>query len=179
MKKAVNKKLFILKFVLLFILLGANAFAFYRLKQKEKPIKDNTESIEVTSEKQEEKELGDTWIYNNQKYTFNDNTFIYYKNIYEYYEGNLEYLKGDQALEEMGYTEEDVLENFGEGINKENIYSMKLHPTKRVIRDVDKSKTIKEGTTWWFILIIKEDDIAIGYNKTLDEKYDLAREVVK
>ena len=179
MKKEVNKKWFIIKVILLFTLIGANAFAFYRLKQKEKPIKDDTENIKVTSKEPEELEYKNTWIYNNQSYTFDDNTFTYYENIYEYYEGTYEYLKGEKALEEMGYTEEDIIDNFGTGINKENLYSMKLKPTKRVIRDVDKSKTIKENTTWWFILILKDEDNAIGYNKTLDEKYDLAKMVVK
>ena len=163
-----------IKIILIIILLGANGFLLYNFLNKNHQVEDKTDSIEVTSEKQEEKELNSTWLANNKKIVFNnDGTFEYHDNIIDYYSGTYTYLKGDQALEEMGYTEDNLIEQFGEGINKENVYSMQLSPTTRMINEEDKSSIIKENTKWWFILIVKEEDEAIGYNKTLNEKYDL------
>jgi hypothetical protein len=164
----------IIKILLVIILVGANGFLLFTFLNKNHKAEDKTDSIEVTSEKQEEKELNTTWLANNKKYVFqSDGTFEYHDNVTDYYSGTYTYLKGDKALEEMGYTEESLSEQFGEGINKENVYSMQLSPTKRMINEEDKSSIIKENTKWWFILIVKEEDEAIGYNKTLDERYDL------
>jgi len=54
---------------------------------------------------------------------------------------------------------------------------MQLSPNKRVINNEDHSGVIKENTKWWFILIVKDDNTAIGYNKTLDKRYDLGKAV--
>ena len=77
----------------------------------------------------------------------------------------------------MDYTNEDLKQYFGDSITKENVYSMELVPEKRVINKVDKSKQIKKNTKWWYILIIKDDNNALGYNKTLDKRYELKRVV--
>ena len=171
MKKKIST---ILKVLIIIALVGGNTFFLINYINKNHKVEDKTDKIEVTSEKQEEKKLNNIWVENNKKIVFNnDNTFEYHDNITDYYSGTYSYLKGEKALEEMGYTEEDLYTQFGEGINKENVYSMQLSPTKRMINDEDKSGIIKENTKWWFILIVKEEDEAIGYNKTLDERYNL------
>ena len=171
MKKKIST---ILKVLIIIALVRGNTFFLINYINKNHKVEDKTDKIEVTSEKQEEKKLNNIWVENNKKIVFNnDNTFEYHDNITDYYSGTYSYLKGEKALEEMGYTEEDLYTQFGEGINKENVYSMQLSPTKRMINDEDKSGIIKENTKWWFILIVKEEDEAIGYNKTLDERYNL------
>ena len=75
----------------------------------------------------------------------------------------------------MGYTDEDIKNQFGDNINSDNVYLIQLTPTKRVINNVDKSKVIKKNTKWWLLLIVKDDNNAIGYNKTLDERYEFKK----
>ena len=71
----------------------------------------------------------------------------------------------------MSYTDEDFANNFGEDINMDNVYSISINLSKKV---EDKQDT-KDTTQWWFLLIIKDDQTAIGYNKTLDARYELTR----
>ena len=74
----------------------------------------------------------------------------------------------------MGYTEAEFKSNFGENINIDNVYSIEITPKKAVIDGKDvSSTTIKPNTTWWYILIIRNDGSAISYNKTLDTRYEL------
>lgn len=174
--KESNKGL-IIKIILIVILLVANGYlVFYILNRPE--LKDNTKKIDVVNEKPTPKEIiGNTWVDGNKKITFSEKEFTYYDNITDYYGGTYTLKKGDQALEEMGYTEEDLNREFGEGINKENVLSILMKPQKRMINNVDKSKVIKNNTEWWFLLIVKDDDTALGYNKTLDERYELKKVV--
>ena len=76
----------------------------------------------------------------------------------------------------MGYTEEDLKSQFGDSINPDNVYSIQMTPTARVIDGIDKSNVIKKNTKWWIILIIKDEHNAIAYNKTLDERYELIKD---
>jgi len=175
-KKVPKKGSLIIKLIIIAILVAANTFLIIKFVNK-KPIKDNTDQIEVTNEKQEEKDFVSAWAEGNIRFIFKDNNFTYYDAFHDYYEGTFTFVKGEQALEEMGYSDEDLEEQFGTGINKENIYSMQLSPTKRVINNEDHSGVIKENTKWWFILIVKDDNTAIGYNKTLDKRYDLGKAV--
>lgn len=175
-EKTPNKVLFIFKIILVVILLIVNIFLVIDLLNK-KQIDDNTEEINIINEKPEAKDIKNkTWVYNHKKYIFNeDKTFIYYDTEKNYYSGTYESLNGKKALEEMGYTDEDIKNQFGDNINSDNVYSIQLTPTKRVINNVDKSKVIKKNTKWWLLLIVKDDNNAIGYNKTLDERYEFKK----
>ena len=175
-EKTPNKVLFIFKIILVIILLIVNIFLVIDLLNK-KQIDDNTEEINIINEKPEAKDIKNkTWVYNHKKYIFNeDKTFIYYDTEKNYYSGTYESLNGKKALEEMGYTDEDIKNQFGDNINSDNVYSIQLTPTKRVINNVDKSKVIKKNTKWWLLLIVKDDNNAIGYNKTLDERYEFKK----
>ncbi len=175
-EKTPNKVLFIFKIILVVILLIVNIFLVIDLLNK-KQIDDNTGEINIINEKPEAKDIKNkTWVYNHKKYVFNeDKTFIYYDTEKNYYSGTYESLNGKKALEEMGYTDEDIKNQFGDNINSDNVYSIQLTPTKRVINNVDKSKVIKKNTKWWLLLIVKDDNNAIGYNKTLDERYEFKK----
>ena len=106
-----------------------------------------------------------------------DESFYWYKSagdLDNYYYGLYSFLTGQSALEEMGYTEEEFKSNFGENINIDNVYSIEITPKKAVLEGKDvTSTTIKTNTTWWYILIIRNDGSAISYNKTLDTRYEL------
>ncbi|MDE5888918.1 MAG: hypothetical protein K2H20_02745, partial [Bacilli bacterium] len=81
---------------------------------------------------------------------------------------------GEEALKDMGYTEDEIKLNFGENTKIENIYSLNLFPTTSQKGGIDTtSKDLNEGESWWFLLIIKDDNTALGYNKTLDLRYNL------
>ena len=117
MKKKIST---ILKVLIIIALVRGNTFFLINYINKNHKVEDKTDKIEVTSEKQEEKKLNNIWVENNKKIVFNnDNTFEYHDNITDYYSGTYSYLKGEKALEEMGYTEEDLYTQFGEGINKD------------------------------------------------------------
>lgn len=114
------------------------------------------------------------------EFSFGDNYKFYWYDSYKYkndnyYEGTYTFKKGLEALEEMGYTEEDVYLTFGPDQQIEEIYSLQLHPLLFIESGKDLStKRIKEDEVWWFILIVK-DKKAIAYNKTLDLRYNLKR----
>jgi len=175
-EKTSSKVSLIIKIILVIILLIVNTFLVISLLNK-KQVNDNTDEIEIINEKPEAKDIKNkTWTYNHKKYIFNeDKTFIYYDTEQNYYSGTYESLSGKKALEEMGYTEEDIKTQFGDNINPDNVHSIQLTPTKRVVNKVDKSKVIKSNTKWWLLLIVKDENSAIGYNKTLDERYEFKK----
>lgn len=138
------------------------------------------EVVEIKSNK--EKILtGSYKTTNDSLFTFTeDNNFYWFDNYNEldnnYYSGTYTYTKGLEAINEMGYTEEDIATIFGENIEIDDIYSIKMTPSKvmKNNRDVTK-KEIKQNTVWWYILILKDNENAIGYNKTIDARYTLIR----
>ena len=144
---------------------------------KDKPI---SSTVEIDTSK----EMFITGSYkttNDSLFTFNeDSTFYWFDNYNEldnnYYTGTYTYLRGQEAINEMGYTEEEIPIMFGENIDKNNIYSIQLYPTKvlKNNRDVTK-RELKDNTVWWYILVLKDDKNAIGYNKTIDARYSLIR----
>lgn len=114
-------------------------------------------------------------------FQFNDDYIFYWFDSYShqadnYYAGTYTYTSGDEALKEMGYTDEDFIKTFGENIDKNNIYSIYLKPNVSFKNGVNSSeKDLNEGETWWFILVVKSDKKAIAYNKTLDLRYNLTK----
>jgi len=116
---------------------------------------------------------------NNSLFVFTDDYNFYWYDSYKsldnnYYAGTYNLKKGEEALTEMGYTEEEFATTFGNDIELDNVYSMNLLPTLSYKNYQDTSSSdLKENESWWFILIIKNDDTAIAYNKTLDLRYNL------
>ena len=52
-----------------------------------------------------------------------------------------------------------------------------MKPTKLIENKKDVSnKKIKNNETWNFYIIEKNDQKIIGYNKTLDKRYNLSKE---
>ena len=123
--------------------------------------------------------LGNWITENNSLFRFDkDGNFYWYDSVEDlhnnYYGGTYTYKKGLDALSEMGYTEEEVKVTFGDEIDIENIYSIIMQPTTLIKGQKDQSaKELKERETWWFLIIKKNDKEALGYNKTLDLRYNL------
>ncbi len=114
-------------------------------------------------------------------FSFQDDYTFYWYDSYKYpndnyYGGTYTYKQGLEALEEMGYNEEEFNTTFKEGYSVDKVYSLKLKPTVFVQGGQDlSSKSIKENELWWYILIIRNDNTAIAYNQTLDLRYSLKR----
>jgi len=114
-------------------------------------------------------------------FVFQDDYTFYWFDSYKYqddnyYSGNYTYKYGFDALEEIGYTEEEFNISFGEGYSIDKLYSIYLKPSIFINGGKDLSeKEIKQQEKWWFILAIKNDNTAIAYNKTLDLRYNLKR----
>ena len=76
----------------------------------------------------------------------------------------------------MGFTEEEFQKEYGSEIKLENVYSINLQPTLILKDQIDVTTVeIDENKSWWYILIIKDDYTANGFNKTLDLKYNLIK----
>jgi len=136
---------------------------------------------EVKIEYNDISNIGEWITNNNELFVFkDDNTFYWYNDSNNakdnFYRGTLTYVKGLEALEEMGYTEEDFNDYLGDDVIVNNVYSIHLTPlynfrdSKNVTED-----TIKDTDVWWFILVIKNDGTAQGYNETLDIQYILRK----
>ena len=119
---------------------------------------------------------------NNSLFVFgNDNNFTWYEKYNNltnnYYSGTYTYVKNNNALIEMGYSEDEFKKSFPNVTNLDNVYSLKLKPTKYIKNKIDRtSDTLKENESWWFIIIIDDNNNVIAYNKTLDERYILIME---
>lgn len=117
----------------------------------------------------------------NGLFVFNKDNSFYWYNSYDnlqdnYYRGTFNYKTGTEALNEMGYTEEEFKKEFGSDVKLENIYSINLKPDFVFMSGINiTSVELNENETWWYLLILKEDNTAYGYNKTLDLKYNLIK----
>ena len=77
----------------------------------------------------------------------------------------------------MGYSEDEFRTTFPNVTNLDNVYSLKLTPTKYLKNKIDRTKeTLSKNETWWLIILIDNDNNVIAYNKTLDERYVLTME---
>lgn len=125
--------------------------------------------------------LGSWKTHNEGLFSFKDDNTFYWYDSYKYkednyYSGTYNYKNGEEAINEMGYTEEEIKLNFGENVQIENVYSLNLMPKTVYKGGIDTtSKDLNEDESWWFLLIIKDDDTALGYNKTLDLRYNLSK----
>ena len=146
-------------------------------------VESNTKSIMVSktdNKKVKKEDIFKKWVtLDNNAFVFSkEDTFYWYDDESNtkdnYYDGNYTYSVGKDALKEMGLEEKDFKKIFGEKIIEDRIYSLQLEPTEAFIEGKDQTSTyLPEGTKWWFIIVIKSDGTAIGYNKTLDIRYHL------
>jgi len=131
----------------------------------------------LTNTLTKEETLMGNWITNTDNlYMFKDNTFRWYNNYQvlnnNFYDGTYTYKQGLDALEEMGYTEDDYMVTFKkENIKLDNIYSIQLDITNEFINNISKSNNKK----WWIIMILSNNKEATIYNKTLDLRYHLIK----
>lgn len=171
-----------IKIILVIILLFLNIFLIVNIVNKNG---NNPVKIEERTPNQPNKTTTDvlgTWkTASDGLFVFSDDYNFYWYASYKeqdnnYYAGSYNYKSGKDALEEMGYTEEEFKNTFGEDIELTDVYSMNLIPTIAYKGHQDTStKDLKENESWWFILIVKKDNTAIAYNKTLDLRYDLTK----
>lgn len=165
--------------ILVVILLLASVMLIINIV-KEVDKKGPEDVIEIEEPKKEIIIYGNYQTTNDSLFTFKeDNTFYWFDNYNvldnNYYSGTYTYTRGAEALNEMGYTEEELLSIFGE-IELNNIYSIEMTPTKvyKNNRDIT-NKELKHNKKWWYILVLKDGDNATGYNKTIDARYTLKR----
>ena len=164
----------IIALILINIILLAN---YVSTREKNSPTYDiSNERIAIKASK-----LGSWQDQNNQLLIFaEDNNFYWYTSSTtqndNYYQGTYNYQTGLEALKEMGYTEDEFYLTFGNDISLDNVYSINIFPSLLINnhRDLTSIK-LKPNETWWYLLIIKNDDTAIGYNKTLDLRYNLTK----
>ncbi|MGN1371670.1 MAG: hypothetical protein ACI4XM_05305 [Candidatus Coprovivens sp.] len=174
-----NQILSSIKIVLVSLLLIINIFLIIKIissKEQESSIPNNN----ISNNKTTSKNIGSWRTSNNSLFTFDDNNNFYWYEYYDdlknnYYSGTYNYKKGLDALNEMGYTEEEFYTTFTD-IKIENVYSMNLLPTYSFKANTNMTEEdLAKNETWWYILMIRNDGTAIAYNKTLDIHYNLIK----
>lgn len=171
--KSITSIISVLIFILIICSLALKILS--DLKPQQQPVQEK-EKINLTTNI-----LGSWQSATNGLFVFNkDNTFYWYNshnNLEDnYYKGNYNYKIGLEALNEMGFTEEEFKKEYGSEIKLENVYSINLQPTLVLKNKIDVTTVeIDENQSWWYILIIKDDYTANGFNKTLDLKYNLIK----
>ena len=184
-KKKNSKKTFEIKFfstlkiifgillLLLNILLIVNIIIESESSKPQKTTKNDVKKNIPTSI------IGSWRTSNNGLFVLDDELNFYWYEYYKdkkhnYYQGTYTYKKGTEAIEEMGYNEEEFYNSFNSDIKIENVYSIIITPTYFTAANKDMTESqIKKNETWWYILMIKDDKTAISYNKTLDLRYNL------
>lgn len=173
-----------LKLVSCFILLTVSIALIINIANEVNSEENTTSTLISTPESRKTKStIIGTWITeNNSLFCFyDDGTFYWYDDYQEkdnnYYAGTYTYKNGSEALTEMGYSEDEVNQIFGENINSTDIYSLSLNPTYVYKGGQDlTTKELNENEEWWFLLVKTSSNEALGYNKTLDIRYTLKNE---
>ena len=169
--KSITSIISVLIFILIIITLTLNILD--NLKPNKEEVK---EEIKLSTNI-----IGSWQSATNGLFVFNeDNTFYWYNshnNLEDnYYKGSYNYKTGLEALTEMGFTEEEFKKEYGAKIKLENVYSINLQPTLVQKNKIDVTTVeVDENKSWWYIMIVKEDYTANGFNKTLDIKYNLIK----
>lgn len=170
-----------LKIILVVLLLIINILLITKtiIDLETEPVEKEKQTIPI---KHAKSTIIGTWRSStNGLFIFQDNELFYWYDSYQdqqdnYYSGTYNYKKGKEALEEMGYTEDEFKKTFGEGISVDNVYSMNMIPNLSVQKGMNNTeRDIKENESWWYILIVKDEQTAIAYNKTLDLRYSLIK----
>lgn len=170
--KSLTSIISILIFIIILTALSLSILGNIKPRQKETPKEETKLTTNI---------IGSWQSATNGLFIFNkDNTFYWYNshnNLEDnYYKGNYNYKVGLEALNEMGFTEEEFKKEYGSEIKIQNVYSLNLHPTLVQKNKIDVTTVeIDENKSWWYILIIKDDYTANGFNKTLDIKYNLIK----
>lgn len=174
------KLLSTIKIVLVLLLFLINTVLIIKVisdKEETPPIVDKPTAAKHTSTNS----LGSWRSSNNGLFSFEDNNNFFWYEYYDdlknnYYSGTYNYKKGYEALEEMGYTEEEFNVTFGKDFKIENVYSINLLPTYSFKAGLNMTKEdLSDNEVWWYILMIRNDGTAIAYNKTLDLRYNLVK----
>lgn len=127
--------------------------------------------------------FGEWKTQNGGLFTFLNNQKFYWYDSYleledNFYSGTYSYKQGLEALEDMGYTEEEFYKEFQQEskINLNNVYSIEMVPSLSYRNKVDLTEhDLNKDVVWWYLLIINNDNAAYGYNKTLDLRYNLTK----
>lgn len=171
--KSITSIISVLIFILIVCTLALKILS--DLKPQQQPVQEK-EKINLTTNI-----IGSWQSATNGLFVFNEDNTFYWYNSYNnlqdnYYKGNYNYKTGSEAIQEMGFTEEEFQKEYGSEIKLENVYSINLQPTLILKDQIDVTTVeIDENKSWWYILIIKDDYTANGFNKTLDIKYNLIK----
>lgn len=183
-KKYIKLKIYsTLKIIAVIILLIINTYLIVSIALK---IDENNKSSlkapkETNKHLLSSSEIGNWKTSNNGLFIFGENSSFFWYDSYEhlssnYYQGTYNYKKGNEALEEMGYTEEEFFNTFTDTTNIDNVYSINISPLYSYRGGIDKTSTnLSENEEWWYIIIIKDNGTAVAYNKTLDIHYNLTK----
>lgn len=126
------------------------------------------------------KPLYNKWLTDNNSLIIfgSDLKFAWYDDKEElennYYLGTYKYKTNTEAITEMGYSIEEFKLNFPKINNLDNVYSITINPTYLYRNHLNVTNTqLQKNETWWFILMIDDDNNVLAYNKTLDQRYTL------
>lgn len=177
------KLLSTIKIVLVILLLLLNTLLIINIAVKKDTNNKNSTLIKEknpTKVTKSDSVLGNWKTNNDGLFSFQDDIFYWYDSYkYQednYYSGTYTFKNGQDALNEMGYTEDDAQKYFGKNIKIENIYSIVLKPNIVYKAGIDTTKRdLNDDSTWWYILVIKDNNKALGYNQTLDLRYELTK----
>ncbi len=164
----------IVSLILINLILVLNIINQFQNEEPIPTINNEHEKFNVSS-------LGSWQSEKNNLFIFGEDNIFYWYDSYlklndNYYTGTYNYKNGLEALKEMGYTEDEFYKTFGEDVKIDNVYSINLFPTKSIKNGKDfTNNDLNDNETWWFLLIIKNEQTALGYNKTLDLKYTFSR----
>lgn len=104
-----------------------------------------------------------------------NNEFFWFKSYNnlnkDYYVGTYNYKSGESALEELGYTNEEIKEEYGSNIDISKIYSFNIIPTM----SNNLSESVYPSDSWWFIIIHQDNKKATAINQTLGVKYNVTK----
>ena len=165
-KNIFNNSIWITIFLMVTLITMASCLIISIIKLNDKPTYVDTKPEEIIDE---DNGLFSTWISSNDEiWSFNsDMTFYYEVNDLDSYIGEFELNIGIDALNDMGYTIDEFVITFGEDIDYNNVYSLRLSPKKYY--------NGKEYPDWWMIFILNDDGSAMAYNKTEDIRYNLTK----
>ena len=115
-------------------------------------------------------------------YFEDDNTYYWYKSSNDlndnYYKGEMTVLKGQDALDDLGITEDRlqvVFKNSKGKITENNVYSLHLHPTYLKSGGVDKTNTLTEKFDMKLLFIYIDENNAQAFNYTMGDTYYLVK----
>lgn len=91
-----------------------------------------------------------------------DGRYTWYRDkdntIDNFYKGGLEVLSGEEAMADLGISEEEYNQTYTAYANRENIYSVRMHFEILHSEGVDKSESLNKEDYYYFMFMISIDN---------------------